>query len=260
MCDVVGEVVPSGRPNIRRLLDRKLPPEARAHILVPIVYRTRGLGWEVLFRDLLHPVVDLDLDDWVLLFGFKGVFESEVDNRPAKLSPIPRYSLKSRTPLIKSEVQITFCLSLPSGGYPSFKTRRHQYSSCNLHLDVEGIPPVRNQRRRELKARAVQHKGGKCVICKYVGPPEAYDFHHVDAREKDFNISSRSAWTEAFQRELDRTELLCCRCHREVHAGYHPKYFVSFGWLGHEDSGGWYSDDLLGDEGPLTVLKYEDNL
>ena len=100
-------------------------------------------------------------------------------------------------------------------------------------------PPVRNQKRRELKALAVSHKGGRCQICHYVGPAEAYDFHHMDMREKDFNISSRAAWTPLFERELNRTELLCCRCHREVHAGYHPTYLTDFGDLDHEDHGGF---------------------
>jgi len=31
---------------------------------------------------------------------------------------------------------------------------------------------------------------------------------------------------EAIRKELDKCVLLCCRCHREVHDGWHPQYIV----------------------------------
>lgn len=81
-------------------------------------------------------------------------------------------------------------------------------------------------KRRELRRRAVAYKGGKCSICPYAGSPNAFDFHHPDPREKDFNISDRTAWTPALVAELDKCVLLCCRCHREVHDGLHPGFLV----------------------------------
>lgn len=83
------------------------------------------------------------------------------------------------------------------------------------------------KRRRDLKVRAIVHLGGACRICGYDKPiPSAYDFHHEDAFEKDFSISSRMTSFEAIRKELDKCVLLCCRCHREVHEGYHPRYLV----------------------------------
>jgi len=60
------------------------------------------------------------------------------------------------------------------------------------------------------------------VLCGYNHCHAALDFHHPDALTKDFNVSSRTAWTPALKRELDKVVLLCARCHREVHDGLHP--------------------------------------
>lgn len=81
-------------------------------------------------------------------------------------------------------------------------------------------------RRKELRTRAVAHLGGKCRICSYDGCVSAFDFHHVDPMGKDFSISDRMTSWAAIERELEKCVLLCCRCHREVHDGYHPTYLV----------------------------------
>lgn len=84
-----------------------------------------------------------------------------------------------------------------------------------------------NLRRRELRQQAVDYLGGKCEICGYKGFPSAFDFHHLDPRTKDYNISSRVVSLELIKEELDKCVLLCCRCHREVHEGLHPRYLVT---------------------------------
>jgi hypothetical protein len=83
------------------------------------------------------------------------------------------------------------------------------------------------ERRRQLRVRAVEYKGGCCEICKYASCPEAMDFHHLDSLSKDFTISSKMTSWEAILPELEKCVLLCSRCHREVHAGYHPSYLTS---------------------------------
>lgn len=81
-------------------------------------------------------------------------------------------------------------------------------------------------KRRSLKEKAILHLGGRCVICGYTGTPAAFDFHHLHG--KDFNVGSRidSAWDKVVN-ELSKCVLLCCRCHREVHDGYHPEWMPS---------------------------------
>ena len=82
------------------------------------------------------------------------------------------------------------------------------------------------ERRRMLREKAVAFLGGCCAICRYDGCLEAFDFHHVDPLTKDFVISSSMTSWKAIEDELRKCVLLCCRCHREVHAGYHPEYLV----------------------------------
>lgn len=75
--------------------------------------------------------------------------------------------------------------------------------------------------RNRLKERAVEYKGGKCVLCGYNRCIKSFDFHHLDPKEKDFTIGSNSSisW-DKLKIELDKCVLLCANCHREVHAGY----------------------------------------
>lgn len=68
----------------------------------------------------------------------------------------------------------------------------------------------------------------------------AFDFHHLDPMEKDFSISDRMTSFEAIVRELAKCVLLCARCHREVHDGWHPSFLAG-------DNRG-YDPDLEGDE------------
>jgi hypothetical protein len=106
-----------------------------------------------------------------------------------------------------------------------------------------------NLRRRELRQQAVDYLGGKCEICGYTGFPSAFDFHHFNAATKDFNISDRLASLELIKEELDKCALLCCRCHREVHEGLHPRYLVTVDdtaevYFSFPDDGFSYEEDI----------------
>lgn len=83
-----------------------------------------------------------------------------------------------------------------------------------------------SQNRLGLKERAVAFLGGKCAICGYDKCPSAFDFHHLDSSEKDFEISAKMTWDAALEAELQKCALLCSNCHREVHAGWHPSYLT----------------------------------
>ena len=76
--------------------------------------------------------------------------------------------------------------------------------------------------RTRIKLRALAYKGGRCQMCGYDRCSDALDFHHRDPRVKEFQIQDGHyrKWTR-LQPELDKCDLLCCRCHREVHAGLH---------------------------------------
>ena len=73
--------------------------------------------------------------------------------------------------------------------------------------------------RTEMKTALVHASGGKCSICDYSRCEAGLEFHHIDPTEKDFAIS---AWdslnTGSITDEVSKCILVCCRCHREIHA------------------------------------------
>lgn len=75
-----------------------------------------------------------------------------------------------------------------------------------------------NDWRARRKKIAVDAFGGKCCICNYNKCMAALSFHHVDAAQKDFQISKPKSW-EKFVAELKKCILLCSNCHLEVHHG-----------------------------------------
>lgn len=81
-----------------------------------------------------------------------------------------------------------------------------------MHIRVSGL-------RRSMRLRAIEFKGGKCSRCGYVGCAEAFDFHHRDPSQKDFQISSGNTknW-DSVVAELEKCDLLCANCHRTLHS------------------------------------------
>lgn len=73
--------------------------------------------------------------------------------------------------------------------------------------------------RKNIKKRMVEYKGGRCQICGYNKCIEALDFHHLDPKDKDFNISGGTRSFEKLKPEIDKCILVCSNCHREIHAG-----------------------------------------
>lgn len=75
-------------------------------------------------------------------------------------------------------------------------------------------------RQKNLKQQCVDYKGGKCCRCGYDRCIAALEFHHTDPTQKEFGIAqvkSRSI-NESIKSELDKCELVCSNCHREIHS------------------------------------------
>lgn len=72
--------------------------------------------------------------------------------------------------------------------------------------------------RQKIKIKAVEYKGGRCEKCGYNKCIWALEFHHINKNEKEFTIShySKLSWNK-IENELDKCELLCSNCHKEVH-------------------------------------------
>lgn len=86
---------------------------------------------------------------------------------------------------------------------------------------AEYLKEAVKRRRKNLRLKAVQLKGGKCYICGYNRCDKALEFHHLDEEVKSFGISAKGitrSW-EKTKIELEKCILLCSNCHRELHAG-----------------------------------------
>lgn len=78
------------------------------------------------------------------------------------------------------------------------------------------------ERQRKFKLKCIEYLGGKCQRCgynKYIG---ALEFHHLDPKQKDFEVSKLklTSWNKnsaIILNELDKCELVCSNCHREIH-------------------------------------------
>ena len=69
-----------------------------------------------------------------------------------------------------------------------------------------------------LKLKAIQYKGGKCLDCGFSGHYAVFEFHHRDPSVKEY------AWNKLRKRplktileELDKCDVLCANCHRLRH-------------------------------------------
>ena len=79
-----------------------------------------------------------------------------------------------------------------------------------------------NQKLRGLKRKyeMIQSKGGQCEICGYNKNISALDFHHIDPKNKEFQLDIRhlsNTSLDKIKKELDKCQLLCANCHRETH-------------------------------------------
>ena len=74
------------------------------------------------------------------------------------------------------------------------------------------------KKREEVKRKIVELKGGKCLLCGYNKCLAALEFHHRNPDEKDFIIAKAFFFNiNKLKDELDKCDLLCCRCHVELH-------------------------------------------
>lgn len=78
------------------------------------------------------------------------------------------------------------------------------------------------QKLRGLKRKyeIIQMRGGKCERCGYNKNLAALEFHHRDPNTKKFQIDIRTLSNtnlDLLEEELDKCDLLCANCHREIH-------------------------------------------
>lgn len=71
--------------------------------------------------------------------------------------------------------------------------------------------------RKKIKQEVVDYKDGCCAICKYSKCLNALEFHHRNSKEKDFGVGDLRDKLEKIKNEVDKCDLLCGNCHRELH-------------------------------------------
>ena len=72
---------------------------------------------------------------------------------------------------------------------------------------------------------AIQYYGGKCVKCGYDKCIDALEFHHKDKSSKEHKptyIIRRWNFEKA-KKELDKCDLVCSNCHKEIHFNANKK-------------------------------------
>lgn len=70
------------------------------------------------------------------------------------------------------------------------------------------------------KLELIRLMGGKCSKCGYDKNIAALDFHHINPKEKEFQLDSRhlsNTHMDKIIEEAKKCVLLCANCHREVH-------------------------------------------
>ena len=128
---------------------------------------------------------------------------------PARVVPVMVSTRSAKVELLKC----AFCGR--EYEYDKKKRRGHTRTQCNSC--------VVNRRSDDVKKRAVEYKGGKCIICGYSKCKRALVFHHLGNEKKEFGFSgAHSRSWNSIKKELDKCVLLCANCHAEVHAGMHP--------------------------------------
>lgn len=101
----------------------------------------------------------------------------------------------------------------------SHKNNQKYCKDCKPKIIISSYERVKDFRKR-MKEKALEYKGGKCIICGYNKCNRSLEFHHINPSEKEFNISKslNTKW-EFIKEELDKCILVCSNCHNEIHEG-----------------------------------------
>lgn len=142
-----------------------------------------------------------------------------LQNRKFCLECSPYNSHNTKPSLITIDIDTKHCPECNktkhiSEFYPR-SNRTHKYYSycreCSSTLTVK--------RLQDNKAKAIEYKGGKCVICGYNKCQGSLEFHHIDMEQKDYTISNHKGMSfDNIKLELDKCALVCRNCHGEIHA------------------------------------------
>lgn len=129
-------------------------------------------------------------------------------------SPYKQHNNRKLECLIDGKKQCPKCLTIKDVSDFYSRGNNLTYSYC-----ISCWNKLSTLRQKDTKRKCVEYKGGSCIKCGYDKCMEALDFHHRDESEKIFSISQVKSFSfDNIKAELDKCDLLCCRCHREIEA------------------------------------------
>ena len=79
---------------------------------------------------------------------------------------------------------------------------------------------AQQRRGRERKIRLIELNGGKCESCGYDRNYSALEFHHLEPKNKSFQLDLRALSNRKWEfilLEAKKCRLLCSNCHAELH-------------------------------------------
>jgi 5-methylcytosine-specific restriction endonuclease McrA len=114
--------------------------------------------------------------------------------------------------------------SFTQTGKPEYKARCEDCHNAYIRArrKLGYVKEARNKNRKQLliirKQKAVDFLGGECKICGYKKSLSALTFHHINPKEKEFEIGfiKDHSWDKVLK-ELKKCDLLCFNCHMELH-------------------------------------------
>jgi len=99
-----------------------------------------------------------------------------------------------------------------------YKKKGHRYWHLCKKCYKKAYGQKRLERLREIREECIAYRGGKCCKCGYARCTAALEFHHRDPEQKDPNWKHmRLSRLDRIKNELDKCDLLCSNCHKEVH-------------------------------------------
>ena len=121
-------------------------------------------------------------------------------------------------PLEKNHAKTcVICNQTLTGKQSKFCSRKCHNQSGNKQLQNYEAQKKRGMIR---KVKLVNMLGGKCEHCGYNHNYAALSFHHKNPQEKSFQLDlrqcSNNSW-EKLMTEVKKCQLLCLRCHAELH-------------------------------------------
>jgi len=100
------------------------------------------------------------------------------------------------------------------------KKNRNFCLNCSPLRLPKSSPPNKRSERRKRKEKLVKILGGKCTKCGYNKSITALSFHHVNPKNKSFDISGNGSLLKDWNillTEAMKCVLLCLNCHAELH-------------------------------------------